>query len=100
MTCWFVKRDTFSQWPDGSRSRSSIAFGSFPAQPERNKMYFNKILLITSGSRFLAVVIILGMALVLFSLFRYRGVDSGAPSWAILIAGNISMICTPALGTC
>ena len=39
------------------------------------------------GSRFLAIVIVLGITLVLFSLFRYRGVDAGPTSWALLIAG-------------
>jgi cytochrome c nitrite reductase small subunit len=39
------------------------------------------------GSRFLAVVIFVGLALVLYSLFRYRGRDSGPISWGLLIAG-------------
>jgi len=39
-------------------------------------------------SRFLAVVIVIGAGLVLWSLFRYRGRDVGAISWGFLIAGT------------
>jgi len=41
-------------------------------------------------SRFLAVVILTGLGLVLWSLFRYRGRDVGAISWGLLIAGTIA----------
>ena len=40
------------------------------------------------GSRLLAVVIVVGIGLVLFSLFRYRGRDVGPISWGFLIAGT------------
>ncbi|MFZ0739891.1 MAG: NapC/NirT family cytochrome c [Candidatus Acidiferrales bacterium] len=40
------------------------------------------------GSRLLAVVIVVGIGLVLFSLFRYRGRDVGPVSWGFLIAGT------------
>jgi cytochrome c nitrite reductase small subunit len=40
------------------------------------------------GSRFLAVVIVIGLAVVLYSLFRYRGRDSGPISWGLLLAGS------------
>jgi len=39
------------------------------------------------GSRFLFAVIVLGAALVLYSLIRYRGADTGPVSWGLLIAG-------------
>ncbi len=39
-------------------------------------------------SRFLAVVILIGAGLVLWSLGRYRGRDVGATSWGFLIAGT------------
>ena len=39
-------------------------------------------------SRFLAVVILIGLGLVLWSLSRYRGRDIGAISWGFLIAGT------------
>jgi nitrate/TMAO reductase-like tetraheme cytochrome c subunit len=41
------------------------------------------------GSRFLAVVIFIGIAIVLFSLFRYRGRAAGPLSWAFLALGVI-----------
>ncbi|MGA9570983.1 MAG: NapC/NirT family cytochrome c [Candidatus Acidiferrales bacterium] len=40
------------------------------------------------GSRFLAAVIVVGLAVVLYSLFRYRGKDSGPVSWGLLIVGT------------
>ncbi len=40
------------------------------------------------GSRFLAVVILIGAGLVLWSLFRYRGRDVGPISWGFLIAST------------
>jgi len=39
-------------------------------------------------SRFLAVVIFIGLGLLLWSLLRYRGRDVGAASWAFLLAGT------------
>ncbi len=39
------------------------------------------------SSRFLFVVIVIGAALVLYSLVRYRGKDTGPVSWGLLIAG-------------
>ena len=39
------------------------------------------------GSRFLAAVIVLGIAVVLYSLIRYRGRTSGPLAWGLLIAG-------------
>jgi len=40
------------------------------------------------GSRFLAAVIVIGLGLVLYSLIRYRGRDSGPVSWGLLLAGS------------
>jgi cytochrome c nitrite reductase small subunit len=40
------------------------------------------------GSRFLVVVIVIGSLVVLFSLLRYRGCDTGPVSWGLLIAGT------------
>ena len=40
-------------------------------------------------ARFLTVLILLGLAVVLFSLFRYRGRDIGAISWGLLLGGTI-----------
>ena len=39
------------------------------------------------GSRFLAAVIVLGIAVVLYSLIRYRGRTSSPLAWGLLIAG-------------
>ncbi len=39
------------------------------------------------GSRFLAVLIVVGIALVLYSLIRYRGQPAGPVSWGILALG-------------
>jgi len=40
-------------------------------------------------SRFLTAVTLLGVGLVFWSLFRYRGRDVGAVSWAFLITGTV-----------
>ncbi len=40
------------------------------------------------GSRFLAAVIIAGIGVILWSLFRYNGRDVGPISWVLLIAGS------------
>ncbi len=39
------------------------------------------------GSRFLAVLIVAGIALVLYSLIRYRGRAAGPVPWGVLLAG-------------
>ncbi len=89
MTYWFAKRDTFSHWSRGWLQPFAIFYCVWflPSSTRAQQNVFQQDPVDHYGSRFLAVVIILGIALVLFSLFRYRGVDSGAPSWAILIAG-------------
>lgn len=52
------------------------------------------------GSRFLAGLILLGMALVAYSLIRYRGTAAGPVSWGILAlgAGILPMIVSSAGG--
>jgi cytochrome c nitrite reductase small subunit len=90
MTYWFVKRDTFSHWSRRWLQPLAIFYCIWfiPSSARAQQNVFQQDPVDHYGSRFLAVVIILGMALVLFNLFRYRGVDSGASSWAILIAGT------------
>jgi cytochrome c nitrite reductase small subunit len=39
------------------------------------------------GSRFLVIVVLLGIAIVLYSLIRYRGKVAGPMSWGLLICG-------------
>lgn len=52
------------------------------------------------GSRFLATVILIGIALVLYSLIRYRGRASGAFAWGLLIVGaGLVPMASSALGT-
>jgi len=41
------------------------------------------------GTRFLTVVIVLGMIAILFSLFRYRGRLSGPLAWSALLGGAL-----------
>src|SRR5579863_2126156 len=41
------------------------------------------------GTRFLTVVIILGMVAILLSLFRYRGRLTGPLAWSLLIGGAL-----------
>ena len=52
------------------------------------------------GSRFLIVVILAGIAVVLYSLLRYRGRTTGPVAWGLLIAGvGIVPAMSSALGT-
>jgi cytochrome c nitrite reductase small subunit len=39
------------------------------------------------GARFLVAILVFGTALILFSLFRYRGRIEGTLSWTVLMAG-------------
>jgi len=49
---------------------------------------YQKDLVDQYGSRFLGAVILIGAAVVLFSLIHYRGTDVGLVSWGLLIAGT------------
>jgi cytochrome c nitrite reductase small subunit len=52
------------------------------------------------GSRFLATVILIGIAVVLYSLVRYRGQASGPFAWGLLIVGvGLVPAASSALGT-
>src|SRR5260370_27095835 len=52
------------------------------------------------GSRFLIITISIGIALILFTLFRFRGTTAGPLSWALLTAGIILVpFITTGLGT-
>jgi len=48
------------------------------------------------GSRFFLTVLLLGAALILYSLIRYRGRVEGAMSWTLLIAG---VLVVPSIST-
>jgi hypothetical protein len=52
------------------------------------------------GSRFLATVTLFGIALILYSLIRYRGRASGPFAWGLLILGvGLVPAASSALGT-
>ncbi|MGA9543663.1 MAG: hypothetical protein WBQ85_08840 [Candidatus Sulfotelmatobacter sp.] len=61
---------------------------SLPAEAMAQQPAFQQDPVDQYGSRFLAVVILIGAGLVLWSLFRYRGRDVGPISWGFLIAGT------------
>lgn len=61
---------------------------SLPAEAMAQRHAFQQDPVDQYMSRFLAVVILIGAALALWSLFRYRGRDVGAISWGFLIAGT------------
>lgn len=71
----------------------SIAASAF-GQPE--KISFSQDPVDFYGSRFMAGAVVLGAALILYSLFRYRGRIEGAASWAFLVAGVLVVpsVCT------
>jgi len=62
---------------------------SVPARALAQQQAFQQDPVDQYGSHFLTVVIFIGVGLVLYSLFRYRGKDVGPISWGLLIAGAI-----------
>jgi cytochrome c nitrite reductase small subunit len=66
----------------------SAVLASLPAEAMAQQHAFHQDPVDQYMSRFLAVVILIGAGLVLWSLFRYRGRDVGAISWGFLIAGT------------
>lgn len=61
---------------------------SLPAEAMAQQRAFQQDPVDQYGSRFLAIVILIGIGMVLWSLFRYRGRDVGPISWGFLIAGT------------
>jgi len=59
-----------------------------PAAIAAQENLYERDLVDQYGSRFLAVIIAVGAALVIFSLIRFRGRDTGPIAWSFLIAGT------------
>jgi len=61
----------------------------WPATMSAQGNLYERDLVDQYGSRFLTIIIVIGAALVIFSLIRFRGRDTGPIAWAFLIAGTI-----------
>src|ERR1700689_5973588 len=89
MTSRGTQRDLASgRWRSLSLRFSTLCcWGGFPLITGAQQSTFQQDPVDHYGSRVLAIVIVLGITLVLFSLFRYRGGRAGPPSWGLLIGG-------------
>jgi nitrate/TMAO reductase-like tetraheme cytochrome c subunit len=77
----------------------SLAAGAASAQ-QNEAVAFHTDPVEVWGSRFLITVICIGIAVLLFTMFRYRGRTTGAVSWGLLIAGiGIVPITSTGFGT-
>jgi cytochrome c nitrite reductase small subunit len=78
--------------PGGSRFISLLAFLAgvlvpVVARAQAQVAEFHRDPVDEYGSRFLTIVILIGIAIVLYSLIRYRGRVAGPLSWGLLIVG-------------
>jgi nitrate/TMAO reductase-like tetraheme cytochrome c subunit len=68
-------------------SPQAWAFSAVATAAQEGKVLFTQDPIELHASRFLAAILLLGIALLLYSLLRYRGRLSGTLSWVLLITG-------------